>query len=197
MATTERQLAMARYGSQHICFTPTATPAPLRTPAPAPLRTPVPAPLRTPVPAPLRTPVPAPLRAPVPAPTRTTVPAPPRALAHAPLRALAPSPPRAHVPAPFRAPIIAPIPEPVARQEVDGLFLHEAVEATVSDRYPYDQQPDVDKDDYVTAVVKVLDQWTGQNSDVKPRQKSLKTGPHQTDKCNACLKGVCPLKPAQ
>ncbi|KAK5797106.1 hypothetical protein F5H01DRAFT_359176 [Linnemannia elongata] len=161
-----------------------------------------------------------------------------------------------------------PIPAPVARQEIDGSFLHEAVEATVDDRYPYDQQiptkrnprsktglvkgyfrcynckpkkyqpkgprtwasnaicvelwmsssghryrtrlhsqmcancntvvePEVSKDDYVTMVVKSLDRWTGQTSVVKPRQKYFKTGPHRTDKCNACLTGICPLKPAE
>lgn len=161
-----------------------------------------------------------------------------------------------------------PIPAPVARQEIDGSFLHEAVAAEVDDRYPYDQQiktkrtprsitglvkgyfrcynckpkkhqpmgprtwnsnaicveiwmsssghryrtrlhsqmcancntvvePEVIKDDYVTMVVKVLDRWTGQTSMVKPRQKYFKTGPHRTDKCNACLKAICPLKPAE
>ncbi|KAK3846631.1 MAG: hypothetical protein J3R72DRAFT_223914 [Linnemannia gamsii] len=160
------------------------------------------------------------------------------------------------------------VPAPIARQEIDGLFLHEAVAAEVDERYPYDQQiktennphskiglvkgyfkcykckakkhqlkgprtwdsnaicvevwmsssgrryrtrlhsqmcancntvvePEVIKDDYVTMVVKVLDRWTGQTSVVKPRQKSLKTGPHKTDKCNACLKGICPIKPAK
>ncbi|KAK3836362.1 MAG: hypothetical protein JOS17DRAFT_476889 [Linnemannia elongata] len=159
--------------------------------------------------------------------------------------------------------IRAPIPAPVARKEIDGLFLHEAVAAEVDDRYPYDQEinterkshstklvagyfkcysckpkkyqpdeprtwlsygicveiwmspssgtryrtrlhsqmcancytvvePEVIKDDYVTVIVKVLDRWTGQQSTVKPRQKYGKTGPHKTDKCNACQKGISP-----
>lgn len=55
-------------------------------------------------------------------------------------------------------------------------------------------EPDVIEDDYVTKVVRVLDGWTGQHSVVKPLQKYPSTGPHKTDKCNACRKGICPLK---
>ncbi|KAK3846628.1 MAG: hypothetical protein J3R72DRAFT_417412 [Linnemannia gamsii] len=155
----------------------------------------------------------------------------------------------------------------VARQEIDGLYLHAALSAEVDDRYSYDQQietdtnpysakrtvkgyfkcysckqkhlpgeprtwmsngicveiwmsssgrryrtrlhsqmcancnravePDVIKEDYVPVVVEVLDRWTGQTSVVKPRPKYFKTGPHRTDKCSACLRGVCPAKPAE
>ncbi|KAG0366277.1 hypothetical protein BGX24_003772, partial [Mortierella sp. AD032] len=58
-------------------------------------------------------------------------------------------------------------------------------------------EPDVIKEDYVPVVVEVLDRWTGQTSVVKPRPKYFKTGPHRTDKCIACLKGICSLKPAK
>ncbi|KAK3846614.1 MAG: hypothetical protein J3R72DRAFT_433140 [Linnemannia gamsii] len=58
-------------------------------------------------------------------------------------------------------------------------------------------KPEVIEDDYVTMVVTELDRWTGQSSEVKPRQKYFKTGLHRKAKCGACLKGVCPLKPAK
>ncbi|KAK3839016.1 MAG: hypothetical protein J3R72DRAFT_423038 [Linnemannia gamsii] len=56
-------------------------------------------------------------------------------------------------------------------------------------------EPEVFEDDYAIVVVKVLDHWTGQQSTVKKRQKYGKTGPHQTDKCTACQKGICPRRP--
>lgn len=57
-------------------------------------------------------------------------------------------------------------------------------------------EPDVDIDDYVTKVVRILDRWTGQhwNSWVKPVQHRPLTGPHKTDKCHGCIKGVCPQR---
>ncbi|KAF9209102.1 hypothetical protein BGZ59_010286, partial [Podila verticillata] len=58
-------------------------------------------------------------------------------------------------------------------------------------------EPEADKDNYVTKVVKVLDGWTGQRSEVKPLQNFPSTGPHQTDKCHACLKGICHQKPTK
>ncbi|KAF9178443.1 hypothetical protein BGZ51_007669, partial [Haplosporangium sp. Z 767] len=58
-------------------------------------------------------------------------------------------------------------------------------------------EPDVFKDDYVTKVVKVLDGWTGQCSRVKPLQHYPPTGPHMTDKCYACWKGICHQKPTK
>lgn len=58
-------------------------------------------------------------------------------------------------------------------------------------------EPYVFKDDYVTKVVRVLDDWTGLCSVVKPLQNYPSTGPHQTDKCYACIKGICHLKPAK
>jgi hypothetical protein len=57
-------------------------------------------------------------------------------------------------------------------------------------------EPELDKDDYVTKVVRVLDGWTGQHSMVKPLQSFIPTGPHQSDKCNACIKGICHQKTA-
>ncbi|KAF9119270.1 hypothetical protein BGW39_000429 [Mortierella sp. 14UC] len=56
-------------------------------------------------------------------------------------------------------------------------------------------KPEVEKDDYVTKIVTVMDRWTKQKSDVKPRKFYPPTGPHQSDKCSACQKGVCPLGP--
>ncbi|KAG0325806.1 hypothetical protein BG000_001666 [Podila horticola] len=58
-------------------------------------------------------------------------------------------------------------------------------------------EPDVDKDDYVTKVVMALDSWTGQRSPVKPLQHYTSTGPHKTQKCHACRKGICHQKPAK
>ncbi|KAK5805701.1 hypothetical protein F5H01DRAFT_75700 [Linnemannia elongata] len=54
---------------------------------------------------------------------------------------------------------------------------------------------EVDKDDYVTKVVRVLDGWTRQRSVVKPLQNYPPTGPHRTDLCHACQRGVCHQKP--
>ncbi|KAK3846630.1 MAG: hypothetical protein J3R72DRAFT_433176, partial [Linnemannia gamsii] len=269
MATAERQFIFtqaARNSSQFARNIHEPIHAPIPAPIPAcvsaPIPTPIPARVPARVPAPIPTPIPARIPARVPAPIPTPTPA------RIPARIPAPIPVRiqtriqARIPVPIPARILA----SVARQEIDGLFLHEAVAAEVDERYPYDQQiktennphskiglvkgyfkcykckakkhqlkgprtwdsnaicvevwmsssgrryrtrlhsqmcancntvvePEVIKDDYVTMVVKVLDRWTGQTSVVKPRQKSLKTGPHRTDKCNACLKGICPLKP--